>query len=220
VQPSRSKLDISDVAALDLVDARGQVTIRRVTGRLAVNHRGGTLTLESVATAKLNTRGSVIVLKEIAGEMIAQMQAGELRGVALAGPLELESNGTAIVLEDLANTHKPIRLNASDGSVTLSGVSADLRVDARNARVEVSIDKPAPLAIYTEGDEPLEVTLPPGGFKIDALAMNGRVTVPGGLLEVTTRDAEQRATGEIGGGGPTMTLRSSRGEIVLKSKKP
>jgi hypothetical protein len=64
------------------------------------------------------------------------------------------------------------------------------------------------------------VTLPSGGFTIDALAMDGRMTVPDGLLEVTTRGTEQRASGVVSGGGPAMTLLSSRGEIALQTKKP
>ena len=220
VQPARAKLDISNVAALELVESRGQVTVRRVSGRLAVTHRGGSLTIESVSTAKLNTRGSVVVLKDIAAELIAQMQSGELRAVALTGPIELESNGTKILLEDLANTRKPVRVSAVGGSVTLAGVSGDLRVDARDAKVDVMIAKPVPIAVYTEGDEPTHVTLPAGGFTVDAHAMHNRLTVPDDLeefLKVKTSENEQRASGAIAGGGPTITLRSSRGEIVLRS---
>jgi hypothetical protein len=44
--------------------------------------------------------------------------------------------------------------------------------------------------------------------------------VPEGMLEVKTTDNEQRASGAIGGGGPTITLRSSRGNITIKTKAP
>jgi Putative adhesin len=219
VQPGRAKLDISDVASLELVEARGQVTVRRVTGRLAITHRGGPLTIESVATAKLNTRGSVVVLKGVAGDTTAQMQAGELRAAGLTGPVEIESSGTKIQFEDVASARKAVRFNVVGGSIALAGVRSDLRVDARDARVEVAVDKPAAIAIYTEGDEPLEVTPPPGGFAIDALAMNGQLTVPEGLLEVKTSENEQRASGAVAGGGPTITLRSSRGDIIVRSRK-
>ena len=42
----------------------------------------------------------------------------------------------------------------------------------------MTIDQPAPIAIYSEGEEPMEVTLPAGGFQLDALATDGRLTVP------------------------------------------
>ena len=65
----------------------------------------------------------------------------------------------------------------------------------------------------------MDVTLPAAGFQVDALATDGRLTVPEGMLEVKTTDNEQRASGAIGGGGPTITLRSSRGNITIKRKK-
>ena len=52
----------------------------------------------------------------------------------------------------------------------------------------------------------MDVTLPTGGVQLDALAVDGRLTVPPGLPEVRTTDNEQRAAGPIGGGGPTVTL--------------
>ncbi len=63
VQPSRGKLEIADVATVELVEARGQAAVRRIAGRLTATHRGGTLTIEDVAALKLNTRGSTVVLK-------------------------------------------------------------------------------------------------------------------------------------------------------------
>ena len=64
----------------------------------------------------------------------------------------------------------------------------------------------------------MDVTLPAGGVQLDALAVDGRLTVPPGLPEVKTTDNEQRAAGPIGGGGPTVTLRSKRGDINIKRK--
>jgi hypothetical protein len=218
VQPNRAKIDVSDMASVEIADARGQVTVRGVSGRLAVTHRGGDLTVENVSSAKLNTRGSVVVLRDVKGEVTVQMQSGELRGTAIAGPLELDSNGGQIVLEDLGSTKRAVRINAVGGSVTLAGVSADLRVEARDARVEVAIEKPAPMFINTEGDEPMLVTLPAGGFNLDALAMHSRLIVSQDLPEVKVSETDQRAAGPVAGGGPTITLRSSRGELTLKKK--
>ena len=64
----------------------------------------------------------------------------------------------------------------------------------------------------------MDVTLPAGGFQLDALAIDGRLTVPPGLPEVKTTENEQRASGAVGGGGPTVTLRSSRGNITIRGR--
>jgi hypothetical protein len=220
VQPSRGKLEVSDVTALEIVEARGQVTVRRVSGRFTVTHRGGKLDMEDIANLKLNTRGSAITLKGVKGEATLQIQAGELHAASLAGPVEIDSNGSKIVLEDLAAMRKSMRLNTVGGSVSLTGVASEVRIDGRDTKVDVTLEKPAPLAIYTEGGEPIEVTLPSGGVKLDALATDSRLTVPDGLAEVKITGDDQRAVAAIGGGGPTITLRTVRGDITVKAKKP
>ena len=220
VQQSRGKLEVADVLSAELVDSRGQVTIRRVSGRLAVTHRGGTLTLESIGQLKLNARGSVVTLKDVKGNATLQLQAGELRATALAGPVELESNGTGITFEVPAPAAKPMRLSTVGGSLNVSGLATELRVDSRDTKIEIAIDKPAPVEIYAEGDPPMIVTLPPSGFDLEAVAIESRITVPDGLVDVSSTATEQRAAGSIGGGGPKITLRSSHGEITIRSRKP
>jgi hypothetical protein len=221
IQPTRSKLDISDVESVELVESRGPVTLRRVTGKAIVSHRGGMLTLESLSSLKLNARGSsVVTIKDLKGDAVMQLQAGELRGTGIIGPLDVESNGTRIFLEDLGTTRKPIKLSTVGGSITLAGLATETRIDARDTRVDVTIEKPAPIAIYTEGDQPATITLPAGGVSVDALAMNSKLFLPDGLLEIKSTEHEQRASGAVDGGGPTITLRSSRGNITIKTKKP
>ncbi|HEY7501320.1 MAG TPA: DUF4097 family beta strand repeat-containing protein [Vicinamibacterales bacterium] len=219
IQPSRGRLEISDVNAAEIVEARGQTAVRRVS-RLVATHRGGKLEMEDIASLKLNTRGSAIWLTRVKGDAILQIQAGELRASAIGGPIELESNNSKVVIEDLAATRKSVRMNTVGGSVNLTGVSSEVRIDGRDTRVTVTLEKPAPLAIYTEGGEPIEVTLPDGGVKLDALATDSRLTVPEGLAEVKVDGEEQRVTASIAGGGPTITLRTVRGNITIKTKKP
>jgi len=89
---------------------------------------------------------------------------------------------------------------------------------------------PAPLAIYNDGDEPIELTVPPGGFRVDALSVNGKVTVDGELEKAGLRvnappegapaenRREVRVNGAVAGGGPAITLRAVRGDIALRSK--
>jgi hypothetical protein len=223
VQPSRGRLEINNVTNVELAEARGQVTLRGVSGRASVVHRGGTLTLENIAALKLNSRGSVVVVKDVKGDALLQTQAGELRASGLAGGVEIESNGSRISLEDLRAARRPIRINAVGGAVALTGVRSETRIDGRDTRITVTIDQPAPLSIYNESEEGLDVTLPArGGFQLDAIATHGRLTVPDALrargrLEITTVDDGERASGAIDGGGPTITLRASRGNITLRT---
>ena len=218
IQSSRGQVEVSDVGSVELTEARGQVSIHDIAGRVTASHRGGKLTVESVAALKLNTRGSTIALNEIRGEAILQLQAGELKGDGITGPLEIESNGTRIVLEDLEAMRTPIRVNATGGSVTMRGLQTEARIDGRDTRIEVEIEKAVPISIYNEAEERTEVTLPETGFKLDALSTDGRLEVPETLAEVKSLDNEHRATAVVGGGGPTITIRSAHGSITVRSR--
>ncbi len=222
VQPSRGKLDISDLERVELAEARGQVTVRNISERLAVTHRGGTLTLEAIAALKLNTRGSVVKLKNVHGEAMLQMQAGELHASAIQGPLEIESNGTEIHFDDLPWFDRTVRLTTVGGSVTLKGVASPFRLDARDTRIDLTIDKAATIDVYGEGDEPLLVTLPESGYTLDAIALESRVHLPPGLsgLKLTSSETEQRVSGTVGSGSSRITIRSSRGDITFRSRTP
>ena len=176
------------------------------------------MTIQGVPAVKLGTRGSTVSLKDVTGEAVMQLQAGEFKSHSIVGPIEVESNGTRMVFDGLAATRRPMRINAIGGSVTVMGLRSETRIDGRDTRIDVTIDEPAQVAIYNEQEEAMVVTLPAGGVQLDALAIDGSLSVPPGLPEVKTTDNEQRAAGPIGGGGPTVTLRSKRGDINVKRK--
>jgi hypothetical protein len=217
---SNGKLDVSRVDAVEVVEYRGEVKIANVAGRVAVTHRGGALTINAAETVKLNTRGSIVALENVSGGVTLLAQSGEVRGTGLHGPLDVESTGAKIVFDALDATAATIRVNASRGSVRLAGVRSELRLDARDAHVAVSIDVPAPISIATEGEDLTEIVLPRAGYTLDAVAMGGELTMPEGPLEVTGGHDEQRVSGPVNGGGPTITLRTSRGPLVIKQKAP
>ena len=219
IQQSRGKLEITNVVSAELADTRGQVTIRGVGGRLAAVHRGGTLTIENVGQLKLSTRGSVVWLRDVKGQAGLQLQAGELHASRIAGPLDVESNGTRMEFKEWAG-RKPMRFSTVEGALSAAGLASEMRVDARETKLDFVIDEPAPVEIYAEGHQPVAVTVPETGFDFEAIVIDGRLAVPDGFAEVKTSGAEQRAQTAIGGGGPKITVRSSRGEITIRSRKP
>ena len=65
--------------------------------------------------------------------------------------------------------------------------------------------------------------MPPGGFVLDARVTGARLSLPDGLRERSltesgTEDKEQRANGSVRGGGPTLTLRANRGDVVVRAR--
>jgi hypothetical protein len=224
-------LAITNVASVAMGVARGASTITTVRGLVSATQRGSTMTISDVGSVKLTTAaGANARVAQVRGHAAFTLQGGELRAEALAGGLEVEARGTEVQFDKLEALKGPVRVNANTGRVVFVGLRAETRIDGRQTEIRVGQTHPATLAIYNEGAEPIEVTLPPGGVRLDALAVNGRVQLEGleqSGLTVETPAAgaepagaprEARVTGTVAGGGPTITLRSVRGDITIRGK--
>ena len=212
------ELVIARVASIDLGNARGQAELRDISGRVSGNFRGGELHVTNAGSLKLTTIGVDLQLERIRGDATLNTRGGEIKGSELAGPIDIDSSGTDIELAKLDKTTGILRINAVGGGVSVKGLRTEGRIDVRGADVDVEIERAAPLAIYSEGGDPIELTPPPGGYQLDAVASDGTISVPPGTLEVATSGQERRATGPINGGGPTITIRSARGSITVKQR--
>ena len=215
-----SRTTIAGVAATELT-IRGEAMLKNIAGRAAITHRGGRLTIDDVGALKLTGRGSDVRVAKIRGDASFSMESGELEAAAIIGPVEVDAQNVDVNITALESVQKPIRVSAVGGSIKLQGIRGEARVEGRNTEVDVAMMKPAALAVSNEGDEPITITLPPGGLVIDALATDSRITLPDELHQQVTLsgepDKEQRAAGAVRGGGPTITLRANRGEIRLRS---
>ncbi len=218
LDPTSARTRISGVADVELANSRGESEVKQIAGRLSGTYRGGELDVIDCGSLKLTTNGTEVRVNQIRREVSLNMRGGELRGGDIGGPIDLDTNGTDITLEKLDKTAGVLRVNATSGSVTLKGLRTDGRIDVRDAEVDIVVDRAAPLAIYAEGGAPIEITPPPGGYQLDAVASNGPITLPAGTLDVVTHEQERRATGPLNGGGPTLTIRSAHGSVTLRAR--
>lgn len=216
------QLEISSVAGVELDMARGKTILRQISGHVTASHRGGDFMITDAASLRLTARGSDVSLAHIRGEATITTQAGDLTSTGIAGPIELDSNATDVRLEALETTTGKVRVKAAGGSIALLGLRSDSRIDIRNADLDVVVDRPAVIAIYSEGAEPVDVALPRGGFQLDALTRQGRIrTTPDDLLAGWGLDVagapdggEQKVSGRVNGGGPLLTIRT-QGSLTL-----
>jgi hypothetical protein len=214
---------IANVAALEIPTMRGETSLKQIAGRVTIEHRGGRLAITDVAALKLTARGTDATVTNVRGDAWFSMQSGELTATSVAGPIEVEAQNTEVTLRKLETSRGPLRVNASGGSVALEGLTGDARIDGRNTEIDVAMSRASAVAIYNQGGEPIEFTIPSGGFVLDAHATNGRLTVPDELRTLLSpiekeEEREQRAKGEIGGGGPTITLRATHGDITIRPR--
>ena len=225
------ELTITNVAMVAMGIARAVTTITRVQGAVTLTQRGSTATITDVGSLKLTSAaGAKVRVGQVRGDVTLSTESGEFRGEGFSGGLEVDSRTTDLQFDKLDGLKGPVRVSANLGKVTFTGLTTDARIDGRETEIRVSMAAPAPLAIYNEGDEPIEVTVPPGGFTLDALSVNGKVTLDPALEQAGLRviappentppdgRRETRGSGSVNGGGPTMTLRAQRGDIAIRSK--
>ena len=223
VDQGAQRTQVSNVANLEMT-VRGETTLKKISGKASITHRGGRLIVEDVAGLKLALRGSDATVTSVRGDASFSLQGGELNATSIRGPIDVEAQGAEVTFRKLEEAQGPLRITAVSGSVTLDGLKGDARVDGRETEIDVAMSKAASVAIYNEGDEAIELTLPPGGFVLDARVTGARLSLPDGLrdaitlTESGTEDKEQRATGSVRGGGPTLTLRANRGDVVVRER--
>jgi hypothetical protein len=66
-------------------------------------------------------------------------------------------------------------------------------------------------------DETIDIRLPAsGGITFDINVEDGDVRLPEGAPHATALDQGKRASGAFRGGGPTISLRTSHGDVVVR----
>jgi hypothetical protein len=230
-----SPVEIKNVASVLIGPSRGTTTISGIEGDVNVTQRGNEITITDVGSVKLTTAiGTEAVVSNVRGDASFSLQGGELRAQAIGGRIEVESRNAEIEFSKLAETKGPIRIDATLGEIVLNGVAAETRIDGRRSEIRIDHAGGAPLAVYNEGDETIEVTVPSRGFTLDAAAVDGDVSVDEsleslGLKRETSGEGEAggdraggrqevRVSGAARGGGPPITLRATRGDIVLRGR--
>ncbi len=228
-----SAVEISNVASVTIGVGRGKTTIEKIAGAVTATQRGSEISISDVGSLKLSTfSGAEARVSRVRGDATFALQTGDLRAEELAGALEVESRSAEMQFEKIDKLKGPVRINANGGEVVLAGLRAETRIDGRRADIRVDYLGGAPLAIYNEGEETIEVTAPAVGFTVDALVVDGQISLdskleasglkaepiggPGGENSATR--AETRVVGAVRGGGPAITLRATRGDIVLRAR--
>jgi Putative adhesin len=215
MEPSGRHFEIANVAAFEAANTNGSAAITNIAGPVTISHRGGELTIERAASLRLTTRGTESKIEHITGTVTAQTIGGELRANDITGPIEIEARDTDVQLEHIKGLKAPLRVNATNGSVRIAGLRTEARIDGNDTDLEVAFDAPAPVTIYNSSQD-ITVTPPAGGYSLDAVATDGSITIEDGAIKPTGEMNEQRASGSIRGGGASLTLRATRGDIVVR----
>ena len=215
IQPHIGAMTVSNVASLDSVSSRGETHVVEVAGAIQLTHISGALEVRGGTGLKLNARNSRGDVSGISGTTSIEATGSRLKLVGLAGTLEIESRNSDVTVEKPEGLKPPMRYNGTGGELRVEGLRTEARIDGRNTDIDVALAAAAPVTIYNTGA--IRVTAPPDGYTLDAVATEGRITTDDSAITATPSDGpDARASAKIRGGGPTLTLRATRGRIEVR----
>jgi hypothetical protein len=214
VEPHVGRFIATNLASAEIMGSRGETRLGRIEGHVQLTHTAGRLEIENVRSLKLTARSSRGSVKNVAAACTLDATGGELEFGGMTGPFDAELRNAVVKLIDLKALKPPLRLNASGGRVTVDGLRIEARLDGRQTDFEVTMAAPAPVTIYSTGED-IVVTAPPGGYTLDAIATDGQLRLEDGGLKPQDEN-DQRVSGPVRGGGPALTLRVSRSNITVR----
>jgi len=206
------ELDVSNVAALQIVKASGQIRIASIAGAVSGELGPGEIEIDHVGSVAIETRSSQVRIANVAGSFDAEARRGDFRARGIGGPAHLEAKDVEAELEDLAG---PLRLTGSGGEVRVRDVRGAITAETERTTLKLTPGAAVAITATTEHDA-IELTLPSGGILLDAQATNGDIRTPDGLIVVQRTGEDARASGPLRGGGLRVMLRTSRGDITVR----
>lgn len=183
----------------DLHTSGGSITARSVTGPLLARTSGGSITAEAIGDlTELRTSGGSITAEAIDGDLLARTSGGSITARDVQGIAEVKTSGGSIRLNRMRGA---VDAQTSGGSIT-----ADL------------LERPdRDMTLRTSGGSVTIVLPQDTAVDLDAKASGGRVRsdLP---ITVSGEISKNELRGEINGGGPRLTLRSSGGNVNLRAQ--
>jgi hypothetical protein len=205
-------LGVKDVASVDVASSRGETHVTGTIGDVRLQQIGSTIEIAGGASLKLTTRNGHGEISDITGNASIEATGARLRLTALSGALDIESRNSDITVEKIERVKPPLRFNGTGGALRIDGLRTEARIDGHNSDIDVRLAAAAPVTIYNVGA--IAVTAPPDGYTLDAVATEGRITTDESNIVATPSDGpDARVNVKIRGGGPTLTLRATRGRI-------
>ncbi|MDB6169519.1 MAG: hypothetical protein JWM88_2383 [Verrucomicrobia bacterium] len=186
---------------VDLKTSGGNVTVGDLMGKVHARTSGGDVILGKISgEIRAGTSGGNVRLEEGLGVVKLGTSGGDIRVGRAAGPTDLDTSGGNIEIKSVENA---IEASTSGGDVSAAIVGAlkgDCRLRTSGGRVRVTVDKGA-------------------GFDLDASTSGGDVEAAGLTIMIEKGGSgRSRLAGKVNGGGPELKLRSSGGDIEVKTR--
>lgn len=184
----------------DLHTSGGDLIVGSLTGTLRGRTSGGDIKLEKIdGDIDAATSGGDVVLREGTARARISTSGGDIHVDRAGGPTEVSTSGGDVEVDSATNL---ISATTSGGDVraVLSGpLKNDCLLSTSGGEVSVRLDKTA-------------------GFLLDAHTSGGDVDASGLTITIDRGGVgRSRLVGQVNGGGPRLKLRSSGGDIVVRT---
>lgn len=199
VKTSGGSIDLADIGGT--VDARtsgGSIKTGKLSGDAQLKTSGGSIRVAGAsAELEAHTSGGSIDIGDAIGRVEAKTSGGSITLARVGGNVVARTSGGGIRIEDAGGT---VDASTSGGSITASlsrPLSNDSKLSTSGGGITVALAQNMKL-------------------ELDARASGGGVTsdVP---ITVRGKQDDDSLQGQINGGGPKLTLRTSGGGIRVKS---
>lgn len=199
----------------------GGIRVNTVNARLVAGTLGGDLQIGTVhGPAALETSGGSIRVTKTDGDLRAETAGGNIDAGDIGGTAILETAGGSIRLSSARGT---VHAETAGGSIHLGRVSGGIHAETAAGGITAEfVNKVADSTLETSvGD--ITVYLPSNlACSIRAaieMAAGHRIRSDFPELKITTTGdygpQEQRASGSLNGGGPTLRLQTNMGDIQI-----
>ena len=200
---------------------------------LDIKTAGGSIHVENIAgDVNLHTSGGSLQLRDLAGEVIAKTSGGSIQGRNLGKYVDLHTSGGSINIEgaqgaldaktsggsiNIAAVDGPVEAQTSGGTIRLREIAGAVNARTSGGSIEAEIigQPEDDMRLQTSGGS-VTVHLDDNvRADIDAKASGGTVSTD---FPVTVRGTLKKTQlqGEINGGGPMLTLRTSGGSVRIR----
>ena len=191
---------------------RSSARIGHLKGDLTIQGKSQEVTVEDVdGTVHLNGEFQESVrLARISKTVSFHSSRTDMEFARLDGRLDLDSGD--LRADALAG---PMRLTTRSKDIGLEGLSGDLRLTDENGTVTVGLHKPGNVQIDNKGD--VQVSIPPNtGVKVEARTRGGEIQSDFTELKIDNGEKQSSASGSIGSNGPRLVINSQNGTIEIR----
>ena len=184
----------------DVHTSGGGITIGDLNGKVNARTSGGGIKLGKLGgEVDARTSGGSVSLDESRGAATLHTSGGSIAVGRVDGPAELSTSGGGIKIDSVQGA---VQAHTSGGSVR-AGIAGPLKNDCvlstSGGSVKVNVDKAA-------------------AFNLDASTNGGDVDAEGITITMTKSNrSRSKLAGNVNGGGPLLKLRSSGGDIVVRT---